>query len=75
MEEKQKRMALLFAMFFIASLSVMLLFNEGVEGQAIKEFDSKKEKSAECTEICDKKMHEETLAYNSWNQCHEECMK
>jgi len=75
MEQKQKTMALIFVMAFIATSIFIAFLNEGtVEGSAIKEFNSIKEKNNYCNDFCDEKMNKET-ASGSWIDCHEECVQ
>ena len=77
MDSKEKRMALIFAMFFVASLVVTLSFNlDGdVTGEAVKEFNLTKEKSNYCEVFCDEELSKTNPAYDSWTGCHEDCMK
>jgi hypothetical protein len=70
-ELKKQKAALIFIVVFLVSLTVILLFNEGSEGQAIK-FNSEKEKSDYCTQLCDKTMQEKPV-HESWIECHEDC--
>lgn len=72
---KQRNLALIFGMVLIASLSVMFLFNEGIEGKAIQEFNSAKEKNTYCEELCDEEMQKDSPEYSNWISCHEKCFK
>ncbi|MFH1663818.1 MAG: hypothetical protein ABH986_03345 [archaeon] len=74
MEQKHKTLALLFAMAFIATSIFIVFMNTGIEGNAVKEFSSLKEKNIYCSESCDEKMNSEN-EFSSWIACHEECMK
>ncbi len=77
MESKQKKMALIFAMTFIATITIFSLFSfdQGIEGQAIKEFNSIKEKTEYCNSFCDDAINEGNPDYSSWTDCHEDCVK
>lgn len=76
MNSREKRMALIFAMFFIAAFLVTLLFGTGdATGEAVKEFNSISEKSDYCENLCDEEMSKQDPVYSNWTECHEECMK
>ncbi len=45
MQQKHKTLALIFAMVFIATSIFIAFMNTGIEGQAVKEFSSLKEKT------------------------------
>jgi len=76
MDSKEKRMTLIFAMFFVAALVVTISFNgEDITGEAVKQFDSTKEKSVYCESFCDEEISNPEPAFSDWTGCHEECMK
>jgi hypothetical protein len=76
MEEKQKKMALIFAMVFVATTIILIVFlsDSGDAGKAIA-FDSVKQKSDLCENFCDTEMQKESTPYSDWTSCHENCMK
>ncbi|MBU2100183.1 hypothetical protein KKG83_00805 [Candidatus Micrarchaeota archaeon] len=76
MQEKQKRMGLIFAMAFVATAMIMVVFlsDSGDAGKAIA-FDSVKQKSNLCEKFCDEEMQKESTLYTDWTLCHENCMK
>lgn len=79
MDPKQKTLGIIFVMVFIATTSIILLFNDsllnaGTEGKAISQFNSTKEKSNYCTSFCDEKMNEENPEYSEWVTCHQKCI-
>ncbi len=75
MNSKEKRMSLIFAMFFVAALIITVSFNEGVEGQAVKQFNSLTEKNNYCESFCDEEMNKKETEFGSWIDCHEKCIK
>jgi len=76
MDLKEKRIAMIFGMFFVATLIITVTFNTGdVTGEAVKQFNSTKEKSIYCESFCDEELSKTVSAFNSWTDCHEECMK
>jgi len=76
MNTKEKKLSLIFAMFFVAVLLVSLLFNSSnTTGEAIKKFNSIKKKNSYCELSCDKEMKKTNPEYSNWIDCHEKCMK